>query len=65
MTHDNQKLALLTGAAGVLGRETARGLAADGYRVIMVDLDGKNVDDVVENWINDNKSTWQKWTTCN
>jgi len=41
MTHDKQKLALLTGAAGVLGREIARGLAADGYRVIMVDLDGK------------------------
>ena len=36
MTHDKQKLALLTGAAGVLGRETARGLAADDYRVIMV-----------------------------
>ena len=27
MTHDNQKLALLTGAAGVLGSEAARSLA--------------------------------------
>jgi 3-oxoacyl-[acyl-carrier protein] reductase len=39
MIRDNQKLALLTGAAGVLGSETARGLAADGYRVVMVDLE--------------------------
>lgn len=44
MTRDNQKLALLTGAAGVLGSETARGLAADGYRVIMVDLDSKQLE---------------------
>ena len=41
MSTDKRKLALLTGAAGVLGRETVRGLVADGYRVIMVDLDGK------------------------
>ena len=40
MNRDNQKLALVTGAAGVLGRATARALAAEGYRVIMVDLDG-------------------------
>jgi ribitol 2-dehydrogenase len=44
MTRDNQKIALLTGAAGVLGSETARGLAADGYRVVMVDLDRKQLD---------------------
>ena len=44
MTRDNQKIALLTGAAGVLGCETARGLAADGYRVVMVDLDRKQLD---------------------
>ena len=44
MTRDDQKLALLTGAAGVLGSETARLLAADGYRVIMVDLDRKHLD---------------------
>ncbi len=44
MTRDKQKLALVTGAAGVLGRETAQGLAADGYRVIMVDLDGRKLE---------------------
>ena len=44
MTHDNQKLALLTGAAGVLGSETARALADVGFRVIMVDLDRKHLD---------------------
>jgi 3-oxoacyl-[acyl-carrier protein] reductase len=48
MTPDNQKLALLTGAAGVLGRETARGLAADGFRVIMVDLDRKQLEDLAK-----------------
>lgn len=36
---DEQKLAMVTGAAGVLGLATTRMLAADGYRVIMVDLD--------------------------
>jgi len=41
MTRNKQKLALVTGAAGVLGRETAKGLTADGYRVIMVDIDDK------------------------
>jgi 3-oxoacyl-[acyl-carrier protein] reductase len=44
MSADKQKLALLTGAAGVLGSETARGLIADGYRVIMVDLDAKQLE---------------------
>ncbi len=44
MTPNNRKLALLTGAAGVLGRETARGLAAEGYRVVMVDLDGNQLE---------------------
>jgi len=48
MTRDNQKLALLTGAAGVLGSETARGLAADGFRVIMVDLDRKRLEALVK-----------------
>ena len=44
MTRDNQKFALVTGAAGVLGSETARGLAADGFRVILVDLDRKSLE---------------------
>lgn len=44
MTRNNQKLALLTGAAGVLGSETSRALAADGYRVVMVDLDGNQLE---------------------
>ena len=44
MTRDNQKLALLTGAAGVLGSETARGLAADGYRVVMVDIEAEKLE---------------------
>jgi len=39
MQIDEQKLALVTGAAGVLGIAVTRALAADGYRVIMVDLD--------------------------
>jgi 3-oxoacyl-[acyl-carrier protein] reductase len=44
MIRDKQKLALLTGAAGILGSETARGLVADGYRVIMVDIDAKQLE---------------------
>ncbi|MBT8364006.1 MAG: SDR family oxidoreductase [Deltaproteobacteria bacterium] len=44
MTLNNRKLALLTGAAGVVGSETARGLAAEGYRVVMVDLDGNQLE---------------------
>ncbi len=35
-----------------------------GTMVGEVDLEGKKVDDVVESWINGNKSTWQKWTAC-
>ena len=48
MTPNNQKLALLTGAAGVLGSETARALAADGYRVVMVDLDAKQLETLAQ-----------------
>ena len=44
MIKDNQKLALLTGAAGVLGSAAARGLVADGYRVVMVDIDGNQLE---------------------
>ncbi len=29
-----------------------------------VDLNNKKVDDVVENWIKENKSTWSKWAAC-
>lgn len=39
MKHDKEKLALVTGAAGVLGLATAKTMAAEGYRVVMVDLD--------------------------
>jgi ABC-type proline/glycine betaine transport system substrate-binding protein len=30
----------------------------------VVDLDGRPVDDVVEEWLKNNKSTWIKWTEC-
>jgi 3-oxoacyl-[acyl-carrier protein] reductase len=36
----NKKLALVTGAAGVLGLETTKRLTSEGYRVVMADLDG-------------------------
>lgn len=36
---DDHKLALVTGAGGVLGLETVKGLAQEGHRVVMVDLD--------------------------
>jgi len=29
-----------------------------------VDLEGNDVDQVVESWIQDNKDVWQKWTQC-
>jgi len=35
-----------------------------GTMVGEVDLDGKKVDDVVENWITNNKDVWTKWTEC-
>jgi 3-oxoacyl-[acyl-carrier protein] reductase len=44
MANDNQKLALLTGAAGVVGQATARALVHNNYRVIMVDLDEEKLD---------------------
>jgi 3-oxoacyl-[acyl-carrier protein] reductase len=37
---DATKVALITGAAGVLGRATARALLEDGLRVVLADLDG-------------------------
>lgn len=39
ITTDEQKLALVTGASGLLGLATTRALLGDGYRVLMVDLD--------------------------
>ena len=38
MRHDPKKLALVTGAAGVLGAAVARALAEGDYRVILVDI---------------------------
>jgi glycine betaine/proline transport system substrate-binding protein len=29
-----------------------------------VDLEGKDVDQVVEAWISNNKDRWKKWTEC-
>ncbi len=33
-----------------------------GKLIVEVDLEGKNVDDVVENWINSNENVWKPWT---
>ncbi len=37
---------------------------AIGAMIIAVDLEGKSIDDVVENWIKDNESTWRGWGAC-
>jgi 3-oxoacyl-[acyl-carrier protein] reductase len=44
MVHENDQIAMLTGAAGVVGQATARMLVKNGYRVIMVDLDEEKLD---------------------
>ena len=44
MSDNEKELALVTGAAGVLGLETARMLAEENYRVVMVDLDQRKLD---------------------
>jgi 3-oxoacyl-[acyl-carrier protein] reductase len=41
---DDQMLALVTGASGVLGLAVARALIDEGYRVVMVDLDQQRLD---------------------
>ena len=35
-----------------------------GALIIEVDLEGKSVDEVVENWIKSNESTWRQWGAC-
>ena len=32
-----------------------------GNLVFQVDVDGRSVEDVVAEWMNANKSTWQSW----
>lgn len=46
MKTDRKKLALVTGAAGVLGLAVVKALADDGYRVIMVDLDQERLENL-------------------
>ncbi len=41
---ETKKVALVTGALGVLGKAIAEGLLKDGYRVVMVDLDQAKLD---------------------
>jgi 3-oxoacyl-[acyl-carrier protein] reductase len=41
---DDQMLALVTGASGVLGLAVSRALIDEGYRVVMVDLDQQRLD---------------------
>ncbi|MCB1755501.1 MAG: ABC transporter substrate-binding protein [Gammaproteobacteria bacterium] len=36
-----------------------------GTMVGEVDLDGKSVEEVVDNWIKTNEDTWKGWTECN
>jgi len=48
MQTDQEKLALVTGAAGVLGLAISRALVADGYRVIMVDLNQTEIKRLAE-----------------
>ncbi len=35
-----------------------------GEMIGAVDLDGRKVDEVVEEWINANEATWKKWASC-
>ncbi len=45
---DIEKLALVTGAAGVLGIAIAQGLKDDGYRVVLIDLDEHKLNELAE-----------------
>jgi glycine betaine/proline transport system substrate-binding protein len=38
--------------------------ATMGNMVGEVDLKGRPVDEVVEEWVSKNKDTWKKWTEC-
>ncbi len=38
--------------------------ATIGNMIGEVDLDGRSVDEVVEEWLANNQDTWQKWTEC-
>ncbi len=50
------------------GYEAVRNFRIDnqsiGEMIGEVDLDGKNVDTVVETWIKANEATWKKWGAC-
>ncbi len=48
MIHDKEKLAMVTGAAGVLGLAIAKTLAAGGYRVLLVDLDQNRLNELAD-----------------
>jgi glycine betaine/proline transport system substrate-binding protein len=37
---------------------------AMGNLVAAVDLDGRDLNEVVGEWMDQNKDTWQAWTTC-
>lgn len=48
MTHDQEKLALVSGATGVLGMAIAKALTADGYRVLLIDLEQGPLDQLAD-----------------
>ena len=41
-----KRTACITGAAGVLGKAVAKGLALEGMRVVLLDLDQRRLDEV-------------------
>ncbi len=45
MTSLQGKLALVTGAAGVLGFATAKRLSEEGMRVVLVDIDSERLEE--------------------